>query len=394
MLRLFIFCIALSHASNNFAEEYSDDVFQKIKDMKHASLIFGSEKHTHIAIQPDLPLVPASTLKILTAFIALETWGADHRFITDFYLDKNDILWIKGYGDPFLISEEIDLIVAALKAKGLKEINGVGIDHNYFSSDLIIHGQSATNNPYDASPSALTANFNTINIRRKNKTTYSAEAQTPLTSTMLQAGSKLPSGTHRINLRKNRSGSRYFAEILVAKLNAENIQTTNKLLIGVSPMTLNPFYRHQNSHKLSEVVSAMLKYSNNFIANQLFLLLGVEAKGAPATIEKSQAAVASQIDQIFHWNNYTVKEGAGLSRANRLSTRQLIELLKKFSPYRNLLSQQNDKIFVKSGTLKEVSTYAGYVFRSQTWVPFALMINHPVKYNFRKKVAKKLLELK
>ena len=361
--------------------------------MKQSSLLVvdpsGNEIQSHHA---DRPMIPASTMKLLTALLALETWGSDHRFVTDFALDQKNYLWVKGYGDPFLISEEIDLIVIALKKRGLKKINGIGVDDSYFSSDIIIDGQSKTDNPYDAPLSALAANFNTINVKRKDQKTFSAEPQTPLTPLIKHLAKDLPVGTHRINLGEQTQSPRYFAEILMAKLEAQGIRITNKLIEGTIPDTIFPFYRHQNSHDLSEIISAMLQYSNNFIANQLFLLLGVEEKGAPATMDKSRSTIRSKVQKLFGWQNYAVREGAGLSRDNRLSARQLIDILQHFLPYRDLISRQNDRILAKSGTLKGVSTYAGYLFRSDQWMPFALMINQSVPYNFRKKVALELLK--
>ena len=54
----------------------------------------------------DKPFVPASVTKIVTAWLALEVLGADYRFETRFYLDAKRVLYIKGGGDPYLISEE------------------------------------------------------------------------------------------------------------------------------------------------------------------------------------------------------------------------------------------------------------------------------------------------
>ncbi len=365
---------------------------QLLIEMKQSSLlIVDSSGHRVQSHNPNNPMIPASTMKLLTALLSLRTWGTAHRFTTDFALDHDNHLWVKGYGDPYLISEEIDLIVLGLKNKGLKKISGIGIDDSYFTSRIIVPGQSKTDNPYDAPLSALAANFNTINVQRKNQKTLSAEIQTPITPLIKQLAKKLPTGTHRINLGDQAHSSHYFAEILMAKLEKQNVQVTQKLITGTFPDTRFPFYRHQNSHDLSEVISAMLQYSNNFIANQLFLLLGVEEKGEPATMRKSQLVVESRIHKLFAWQDYTVEEGAGLSRNNRLSAKQLIDVLKQFLPYRDLLSHQNNRILAKSGTLKGISTYAGYLFRSAQWMPFALMINQPVKYNLRKRVALELL---
>ena len=375
-----------------WAEENSGNVLQQIKNMQQASLVVKAKSGLQHEIRADLPLIPASTLKLLTALLALETWKPDHRFVTDFDLDENNNLWVKGYGDPFLISEELDLIVTVLKKKGLKKVNGIGIDDSYFSEDIKVDGQSQTDNPYDASLSALATNFNTLNIVRDKHGIRSAESQTPLIPLMESFGRKLAYGKHRINLGEQKLSSRYFAELLAAKLRAANIPVTKQLITGTFPNTINPFYRHQNSHDLAEVISAMLQYSNNFIANQLFLLLGVETKGAPASMEKSRAVVNKKIHTLFGWQDHIILEGSGLSRGNRLSAHQLVAILERFHPYRDLLSHQNDHILAKSGTLKGISTYAGYLHKNKKWIPFAVMINQPVKYNFRKRVAETLLE--
>jgi len=93
------------------------------------------------------------------------------------------------------------------------------------------------------------------------------------------------------------------------------------------------------------------------------------------------------IDKEFRWRDYRVEDGAGLSRGNRLSARQLVDVLDAFVPYRNLLPRQGDLILAKTGTLTGVSTYAGYVNRDGHWAPFSLLINQPVDAGLRKQVA-------
>ncbi len=393
--RLLLLCFILLafSAYGDCKESSNTQGLEQILNMDQASLITGSADNPDKAIRPELPLIPASTLKLLTALFALQTWGSDHKFITDFYLDKNNILWLKGYGDPFLISEELNLIVTALKKKGLKKIAGIGIDDNYFSDDIKVDGQSQTDNPYDASLSALAANFNTFNVIRDENGLRSAESQTPLTPLMKYLSGKLPKGKHRINLGKQEYSSLNFAQIFSMKLQASDIEVGDILKEEKLPNSQTPYYRHKNSHDLSTIISAMLKYSNNFIANQLFLLLGVEAKGAPASMAKSRSTIDQKIYALFNWKDQIILEGSGLSRGNRLSARQLIDVLKQFAPYKQLLSQQNNHILAKSGTLNGVSTYAGYLRKNNKWEPFVIMINQAAKYNLRKQIAEELLNL-
>jgi D-alanyl-D-alanine carboxypeptidase/D-alanyl-D-alanine-endopeptidase (penicillin-binding protein 4) len=95
----------------------------------------------------------------------------------------------------------------------------------------------------------------------------------------------------------------------------------------------------------------------------------------------------------FGWSDFSVEDGAGLSRGNRLSARQLVDVMEAFAPYRDLMPAQdgNSSVRAKTGTLKGVSCYAGYVRRGSAWEPFALLINQPVDYNLRLKVASALV---
>lgn len=92
------------------------------------------------ALNPDKPLTPASTTKVVTAFTALSELGADFKIRTMLAaIDKPKDgtiagdLYVKGYGDPFLSSAEIDALADQLIASGIKQIDGniVG-DGTYF----------------------------------------------------------------------------------------------------------------------------------------------------------------------------------------------------------------------------------------------------------------------
>ena len=69
---------------------------------------------------PERAMIPASVLKIATVSAALAILGPDYRFRTEFFLDQHHNLFIRGLGDPSLISEEITGIVDQLRQKGLQ----------------------------------------------------------------------------------------------------------------------------------------------------------------------------------------------------------------------------------------------------------------------------------
>ena len=108
-------------------------------------LVMDEKGNALIAQNADKPFVPASVTKIVTAWLALEVLGPDYRFETRFYLDKNRVLYVRGGGDPFLISEELAPLATELVAAiGKEPITGIVLDASYYPSDLRIPGVEDT----------------------------------------------------------------------------------------------------------------------------------------------------------------------------------------------------------------------------------------------------------
>ena len=97
----------------------------------------------------DQPLIPASTLKILTSLVAIHHLGLGYRFPIEFYTDGQYNLKIKGFGDPLLVSEEVADIAGELAGR-LENINDIILDDSYFAQPLVIPGVSSSAEPYDA----------------------------------------------------------------------------------------------------------------------------------------------------------------------------------------------------------------------------------------------------
>src|SRR6516165_11082040 len=114
-------------------------------------LVMDAEGNELVAQNTDEPFVPASVTKIVTAWLAMEALGGDYRFETRFYLDDKRLLYVRGGGDPFLISEELaPLAVALVGAIGRHPINGIVIDASYYPSNLRIPGIEDTDEAYNA----------------------------------------------------------------------------------------------------------------------------------------------------------------------------------------------------------------------------------------------------
>src|SRR4051812_10265189 len=172
------------------------------------------EKGNELVVQnADKPFVPASVAKIVTAWLALEVLGSDYRFETRFYLDGNRVLYIRGGGDPFLISEELAQLAPELVAAiGKQPLNGIVLDASYYPSEIRIPGIEDTAESYDALNSALAVNFNTISAVRKGKTVRSGEPQTPITPLAIsQFLARASQGRHRISLTQEPAVSLKYA---------------------------------------------------------------------------------------------------------------------------------------------------------------------------------------
>jgi D-alanyl-D-alanine carboxypeptidase/D-alanyl-D-alanine-endopeptidase (penicillin-binding protein 4) len=326
--------------------------------------------------------IPASTIKIATALTAIHVLGPDYRFETQFFRDADKNLYIKGFGDPFLISEEVAAIVRKLKDLGCREINDIYLDDTAFAVGAIADGAGGSDNPYDARNSALGVNFNTVNIEKdQDGNVQSAEEQTPSLDLMKELAADLDPGVHRINITQESSNGdaiirRYTGELFRALQRRENIGGNGRIAFRKVPANLVPFYIHQSSRTLQEIIEPLLLYSNNFIANQIFLAMGAVKYGYPATWEKSIRTETGYLqDQLdLSQNDIRIAEGSGLSRKNRVTPDAMIRLLDSFKPYSRLLPRKDD-VLVKSGTLQDVYAYAGYFIGKGRLDSFVLLLN-------------------
>ncbi|HZH48338.1 MAG TPA: D-alanyl-D-alanine carboxypeptidase [Nitrospira sp.] len=323
-------------------------------------LVVDERGNELIAQNADAPFVPASVTKIVTAWLAMEVLGGDYRFETKFYLDKDRVLYVRGGGDPFLISEELAPLAQELVAAiGKEPITGIVLDASYYPSDLRIPGIEDTSESYDALNSALAVNFNTIAAVRKGNSVVSAEKQTPITPLAIsEFRARGPKGSGRISLSKNPAVSlKYAGELISAFIEQAGGSVKGKITTGTVPAGLEPVYVHK-SRTLSQILVQLLIASNNYIANQVFLEIG-GTLGGSVSLEKSlkvanEMLAANGLADAIH-----LEEGSGISRNNHFTARGLAKVLELFAPHAKLL-HGHDGGMNKTGTMSGVSTLAGY----------------------------------
>ncbi len=378
-----------------FAENTDSKSNPQIKSLiQNGSCIAASGNQIIFSYEDDKKLVPASIWKITTSLAALNTLGGNYRFKTEFYFDTDNNLYIKGFGDPFLVSEEIDLIFKTLKDKGLSEVNNIYLDSTAFNISSAPNGVSHSLNPYDVTNSALAVNFNTVNFTVDNDgTVSSAEKQTPTLAIMKDLGKGFKKGRHRINISNSPENVlRHTGELFRAIQHRNNISGDGIVLNKKTPEELKPLYIHHSSKNLSEVIEAMMLYSNNYTANQIYLTMGAHEYEYPATWEKSKKALRKYIDENFPGYSGSIEfdEGSGISRNNRITASAMIEILNRFKPYAALLPFE-DNMHIKSGTLRGVYSYAGYFLRDGCYDSFVIILNQ--NRNNRDKVLKSLKKM-
>ena len=340
----------------------------------------------------DDQLMPASIIKVATVLAAMRILGPDFRFKTEFYRDKGGNLYIRGYGDPSLVSEEVALMAERLQAGGLKRVETLFVDDFAFALEGGTPGQSNTDNPYDAPVAALAVNFNTMALGRgKQGEVISGEPQTPTLPLMLELAKK-HTGAERFNIcfdgadPRERS-ARYAGELFGTLFQQKGI--TVKALGGIRrlPDDADLVLRYADSKNLREVSADLMRSSSNFIANLIFLQAGMKKYGLPATWDKARRAVKEALEDVAGERAaLRMVEGSGLSRDDKVSARVMLKLLERFRPYKGVMKTQNG-VALKSGTLTGVYNLAGYLSDGKAYV---IMLNQ--SQNTRDRVLNRLVQ--
>jgi D-alanyl-D-alanine carboxypeptidase/D-alanyl-D-alanine-endopeptidase (penicillin-binding protein 4) len=351
---------------------------------KDALLVTNEKGEIVYSINADKKLVPASTLKILTSLAAIKYLGKNYRFPTEFYIDKKSNLKIKGYGDPFLVSEIISTLSETLsKNNSIKQhkIKNIILDDSYFSRKIKIPGNTLSTEPYDAPNGALCANFNTVFFKRSENGSYvSAETQTPLLPIALKKIMQYKNNDKgRIVLSHDKNEMLIYAGYLFKYfLNSKGIEIKEKIKPGkVQKNRDKLIYRYVSSLTLEQIISNLLEYSNNFIANQILIATGAKVFGHPGTLEKGVLAVSGYAKNTLNLKNISFVEGSGISRKNRISAEDMNKVLEVFEPYHSLMRHSNNE-FYKTGTLKNINTRAGYIKNKKGQAyRFVVFINTP-----------------
>ncbi|MCY4264329.1 MAG: D-alanyl-D-alanine carboxypeptidase [Gammaproteobacteria bacterium] len=381
-LLIALLLLASIHSTSPLAQQQLDSLL-----VNGSVLLHSPRGEMLISHQPTLPLIPASLIKIPIAQVALAVLGEDYRFETHFYQNQQGDLLVRGLGDPLLVSEEIAEITAELARQGLKQVTRLIMDDSAFEPTPDLPVETGAKDPYAARNSALAVNFNTVSLAwTQDGRLVSGEAQTPLTELARQMGSQInPGPPQRINLGTDPlAGLGQAHQLFRHFLEKSGVTVTDAYLYrdAVSEdWTL--LYEHSNCRSLESILQDMLRYSNNFIANQLFMTIGAHEDGYPATVEKSRRTLEQKLVNLYgegfgqNPERLVMLEGSGLSRQQLTSAVGMMRILEVFIPQADLLAEA-DGMLRKSGTLTGVYNFAGYIPGADGLYPFVILTNQGV----------------
>ncbi|MFI4890534.1 MAG: D-alanyl-D-alanine carboxypeptidase/D-alanyl-D-alanine-endopeptidase [Steroidobacterales bacterium] len=373
----------------------------------------------------DIPRSPASTMKVVTTYAALDVLGPAYVWHTralargeihDGVLDGDLVL--QGGGDPYLTLERWWGFARQLRDAGLRSIRGdIIIDDTAFALPPEDPGafDARPNRPYNVTPNALLVNFLSVefHIAPEARTRSVAVSADPWPDNLVIdnrirfidghcrrmadrvdfdidgdgrdrvvfSGTLASQCTPRIFTRALLRPADYAYGTFVSYWRQLGGEAGGRLRTGATPFDARLLLSY-DSLSLGELVRLTNKFSNNVMARDLFLALGAQRFGGPATLDKSRAALAewSQLRGLA-LDAATLDNGSGLSRETRISAAALARILNaayhsRYQPeflaslplagidgtlrYR-MQDSPPGAVRLKTGHLAAVSAIAGYV---------------------------------
>jgi D-alanyl-D-alanine carboxypeptidase/D-alanyl-D-alanine-endopeptidase (penicillin-binding protein 4) len=358
---------------------------------------------------------PASVMKLVTTVAALDLLGPAYTWQTQVLLEPNGDLVIKGGGDPKLVVERLWLLLNRVRSLGISTIQGdIVLDSSAFNipatNAAAFDGEPMR--PYNASPDALLVNYKSVVMTFtpiNGQSMAAVQYEPPL------AGVDMPKSVSLINadcsdyrgsLRADFSDAKrirflgsyprscgervwpiaYADPASFAALAVRGLwESMGGKLIGTSrtgqASREAKLVLAFGSPSLGEIIRDMNKFSNNVMAQQLFLSLSLGDK-KPATFDASKGVLAAwwlgKYGNAVGMELPTLENGSGLSRIERTSSFALAKMLQDAyaAPYMPELmaslpqagidgtlrrSRSQGVAHLKTGSLNNVAARAGYV---------------------------------
>jgi D-alanyl-D-alanine carboxypeptidase/D-alanyl-D-alanine-endopeptidase (penicillin-binding protein 4) len=394
----------------------------------------GNSKPARLLHQAEVQRNPASLMKLITTSAALDLLGPAYTWRTPLAIEggvRDGVLqgnvYIRGQGDPKIGVEQVWLILRRLQGMGIQKIQGdIVLDRSAFEVPPQDPGgfDGEPLRPYNASPDALLLGYKSFLLHfvpdAANKVAR-VHVEPPLAGVQLQASVPLfnaDCSDYRASLKADFQNPLRIGFAGVYPLACADrvwpvayadppqfatrtihgmwlqlgAQLSGTVREGAMPAHLKPLWSHE-SPSLAEVVRDINKFSNNVMADQLFLSLGLQQRGL-GNAANSKAALDGWWRERFGQEPPFMDKGSGLSREARISPQALAALLQWvwLQPFMPELmaslpltgvdgtlkrSKSVASAHLKTGSLRDVMGVAGYVdaAQGQRYVLVAI-VNH------------------
>lgn len=385
-----------------------------IKDVNSGNVVFS--------VNEKAPMLPASTLKLVTSSAAVDMLGADYKYKTQLYKSTNNDLYLKLSADPMLDSSDIDKLIEAANAKNI-------VPKNFYIDDTVFDKTEWGEGwQWDDSLNPLMQKFSSYNINKNLlkveviPTVQGASAKLlvkpfyPLTfMNLVTTDATLPTD---VSIVADNS-------IAPNMLNVSGtVSKLTNLIIPVPNPRMNFILRLQNSinskkmdylgaiknaklpnqniyvveeieHSVEDMLPMILKNSNNFVAETLFKSAGALWANSQGSNRNSLAMLSAYLDKIgLNSDNIKIVDGSGVSKNNIMTAEFMGDFLEyksktdDFDTFKELLPTAGegtlknrmlyfkDDLRAKTGTLADTSAIAGYITsRKGRMYAFDIMIN-------------------
>lgn len=390
--------VKLNNLIEDSALNKTSTIAVSIKDAKNGNVVYEYNQNKL--------LHPASTLKVFTAAASYDALGKDYAYKTQLYKDKNNNVYIKLSGDPFLSSADLKLLLKPLKSFKDKTIKNLYIDDSVFDNS-----EWGTGWMWDDDTNTLMPKYSAYNLDN-NLFTISADKDSAGKSAVLST-----SGTYPIAVLNNvKTGSsnnlkvsrynwqspdiveitgclnssavinvpinnmrRYFVYKVSSYLSeygikAQSIDAVPKMVPSDAVLIT------ELSHQSASMYPAIIKNSDNRLAETLFKSAGSKYDNATGSLQNSL--------RMFHnfynknkvdTSEIVIADGSGISRNTLISadwmTNALVMLYKSDNSdfiMQNLakpgegtldtrLYELRGNAWLKTGTLANISAITGYI---------------------------------
>ena len=388
---------------------------------------------------------PASVMKLVTTYAGLELLGPAYTWPTPVFVDgtiNNGVLTgnlvIQGKGDPKLVLERLWLLLRRVQGLGIKTITGdILLDRSAFTvapqSPADFDGEPLR--PYNAAPDALLINFKSVVmtfVPNPGAGVAAVSFEPPLANVQMQPTVALIAGKtattlaecgdyraalqadfsdpFRISFKGNYPAGcgekvwpiayadpASYAERAIAGLWAEmGGKLGGRVRDGRAPTNAKPVFE-MTSPSLAEVIRDINKFSNNVMAQQLFLSLS--ASPGPASMDTSRSVLQAWWRERFGSQDLPILDnGSGLSRQERITPQALARMLQTayvsgampelmaslpITGVDGTLRRSKSRVsqgwaHLKTGSLRDATALAGYVHTpSGRRLVVVSVINHP-----------------